>query len=38
LKKEGINITPGVRPDRNDPKVNAAMQKCFATLQNQGQG
>ena len=38
LKKEGINITPGVRPDRNDPKVNAALQKCFATLQNQGQG
>ena len=29
LAKEGVVIEPGSRPDRTDPKVAAAMQKCF---------
>jgi len=32
LTKEGVTLTPGTRPDRTDPKVAAALQKCFATL------
>ena len=32
LKNEGVTITPGQRPDRSDPKVAAALQKCFSTL------
>ena len=32
MKNEGVTITPGERPDRTDPKVAAALQKCFATL------
>ena len=32
LKKEGVEITPGARPDRNDTKVAAALQKCFAAV------
>jgi hypothetical protein len=29
LTKEGVAITPGVRPDRSDPKVAAAFAKCL---------
>jgi hypothetical protein len=29
LTKEGVTITPGVRPDRSDPKVAAAFAKCL---------
>jgi hypothetical protein len=29
LKQNGVTITPGVRPDRTDPKVQAAFAKCF---------
>jgi hypothetical protein len=32
MTKEGVTLTPGTRPDRTDPKVAAALQKCFATL------
>ena len=32
MKNEGVTITPGQRPDRTDPKVAAALQKCFASL------
>ena len=32
LKKQGVVIAAGQRPDRNDPKVSAALQTCFATL------
>ena len=35
LKDNGVTLTPGVRPDRNDPKVMAAFAKC---LPNFGQG
>jgi hypothetical protein len=29
LKKAGVVITPGVRPDRTDPKIAAAFAKCL---------
>ena len=29
LKENGVTLTPGVRPDRNDPKVIAAFTKCL---------
>ena len=29
LTKEGVSLTPGVRPDRTDPKVAAAFAKCL---------
>ena len=29
LTKQGVTITPGVRPDRSDPKVMAAFAKCL---------
>ncbi len=29
LKKAGVSITPGVTPDRTDPKVAAAFAKCL---------
>ena len=32
MSKEGVTIAAGARPDRTDPKVMAAMQKCFSTL------
>jgi hypothetical protein len=32
MTKEGVTLTPGTRPDRTDPKVAAALQKCLATL------
>ena len=32
MTKEGVTLAPGTRPDRTDPKVAAALQKCFATL------
>jgi len=32
LTKEGVTIAPGSRPDRTDPKVAAALQKCLSTL------
>ncbi len=32
LADNGVTITPGVRPDRNDPKVAAALQTCFQQL------
>ncbi|MEN9736420.1 MAG: hypothetical protein RL129_1131 [Actinomycetota bacterium] len=35
LKKAGVDVTSGTRPDRSDPKVVAALQKC---LPNFGQG
>jgi hypothetical protein len=35
LKKNGVDLTSGVRPDRTDPKVAAAFQKC---IPNFGQG
>lgn len=35
LKNEGIDLSSGQRPDRNDPNVIAALQKC---IPNFGQG
>jgi len=32
LAKEGVTIAPGSRPDRTDPKVATALQKCFSSL------
>jgi len=32
LKKQGVVIAAGQRPDRNDPKVAAALQTCFASV------
>jgi len=32
LKNEGVELTPGTRPDRSDPKVAAALTKCFQSL------
>ena len=29
LAKEGVTLTPGTRPDRTDPKIAAAFQKCL---------
>lgn len=29
LAKEGVTLTPGTRPDRSDPKIAAAFQKCL---------
>ena len=32
LKKEGVTIAAGQKPDRTDPKIAAAMQTCFASV------
>jgi hypothetical protein len=32
LADNGVTITPGQRPDRSDPKVAAALSKCFSQL------
>ena len=37
LTKAGVTITPGVRPDRTDPKVAAAFAKCLPGF-GQGRG
>jgi hypothetical protein len=37
LTKAGVTITPGVRPDRTDPKVAAAFAKCLPSF-GQGRG
>ena len=37
LAKAGVTITPGVRPDRTDPKVAAAFAKCLPGF-GQGRG
>ena len=38
LEKEGVTFTPGTRPDRADPKIAAALQKCFAAVGGPGGG
>jgi hypothetical protein len=38
LAKEGVALDPGTRPDRTDPKIATALQKCFATLGGPGGG
>jgi len=38
LTKEGVTITPGVRPDRTDPKVAAAFAKCLPGFGSGGFG
>ena len=36
LKNEGVELTPGQRPDRTDPKVIAAFAKCLPNFGNGG--
>lgn len=36
LKNEGVNLTPGERPDRTDPKVMAAFEKCLPRFGQSG--
>ena len=38
LEKAGVTFTPGTRPDRADPKIAAALQKCFAAVGGPGGG
>jgi hypothetical protein len=38
LSDNGVTLTPGTRPDRNDPKVAAALQTCFQKLGGAGFG
>jgi len=36
LEKEGVSLSPGARPDRTDPKIAEALQKCFAAVGGPG--